>query len=219
MPVSQLLTQAPPRSPKPPQPSLSAGACGSAGAAGGGAAGGPPAPGCSPPAAGFQCWWLAACCGGCGTASPAVGWQPGHSHPARTLTPCQDPHANKLWITISSRPGDEFFPLKVVGRKFNLGPLGMEGSTGMGVAKVVVMEVLCDNPHQRLVGTDQDHLYNTLFLLWAQPRDPVHTMGGWGLGPAHLHLRHDQALHLPLAGIQCSLQLHAVLVAPGHALG
>lgn len=38
-------------------------------------------------------------------------------------------------------------------------------------------------------------------------------------GPAHLHLRRDQALHLPLAGIQHSLQLLAVLLAPGHALG
>lgn len=81
------------------------------------------------------------------------------------------------------------------------------------------MEVPCDNLHQGLVGTDQDQVYNAMLLIQAQPRDPIHMMGDQGLGPAHLHLRRDQALHLPLAGIQCLLQLHTVLVAPGHALG
>ena len=89
---------------------------------------------------------------------------------------------------------------------------------GMGVAKAV-MEVLCHNLHQGLVRTDRDQAYSAALLLQAQPRDPIRTMRGWALGPAHLHLRRDQALHLPLAGIQRSLQLHTVLVAPGHALG
>lgn len=49
-----------------------------------------------------------------------------------------------------------------------------------------------------------------------RPQRPLAHKGG--LGPPHLHLRRDQALHLPLAGIQHSLQLLALLVAPGHAL-
>lgn len=74
-------------------------------------------------------------------------------------------------------------------------------------------EVLCDNLHQ---GSGSAV---TVLLLHAQPRDPLHMMGDQELGPPHLHLCHDQALRLPLTGIQRSLQLHAVLVAPGHALG
>lgn len=79
------------------------------------------------------------------------------------------------------------------------------------------MEVLCDNLHQGLAGTVQDQMYNTMPKVKAQLK-VLHSNGGQDLGSSHLYLFCDQTLHLPFAGIQHSLQLHAMQVASGHAL-
>lgn len=92
-----------------------------------------------------------------------------------------------------------------------------EGEEGDEGGRGEVMEVLCGNLHQGLVGTVQDQVYTTMPKVKAQLK-VLHCNGDQDLGSSYLYLCCDQALHLLFTGIQDSLQLHAMQVASGHAL-